>query len=276
MTSEVPSLGAAPRTPGLPTEFGTVAAASVIAECIRVQAEARPRSALARLLGRCPLSDESRSWYLGALGELEVARRLASMGEGWTVLHSVPVGTRGSDIDHVVVGASGVFTINTKHHEGAGVWVGRRRLLVNGQPEDHLRNARYEARRTEKLLSVAAGTPVPVAALIVIVGAKQIRIREQPEDVTVLEASGLARWLKRREPRVDADQLSRLIDVVRARETWTSEVEALTDTTAFAVLQREVVSAKRVRMLWGAALLLGMIGVAAPAAIGFYTRMLGG
>ncbi len=173
--------------------FGTVAAASVMAECLRVQADGPRRSALARTFGRSPLSDDSRPWYLGALGELDVAMRLGSLGEGWAALHSVPIGTRGSDIDHVVVGEAGVFTINTKFHEDARVCVGSRHLLVNGQAKDHLRNTRYEAMRTQKLLSAGAGSEVPVARVIAIVGAKQITIREQPTDIAVLDAARLTR-----------------------------------------------------------------------------------
>lgn len=77
--------------------FGQVPAASVIAECLRVQADVPPRGALARFFGRSPLSDDSRPWYLGALGEQQVAQRLSALGTEWTVLHSVPAGTRGSD-----------------------------------------------------------------------------------------------------------------------------------------------------------------------------------
>lgn len=91
----------------------------------------------------------------------------------------------------------------------------------------------------------------------------------------MLEASDLLRWLKLRKPRVDAGQLSTLNDVVRARETWTREVAATTDSAAFAALQREVVTAKRVRMLWSAAVALGIIGVAGPAATGLYSGLLG-
>ncbi|WP_454151492.1 nuclease-related domain-containing protein [Microbacterium lacticum] len=204
MTSELP--------PQLPLDspapnssiFGTVAAASVMAECLRVQADVPPRGAVARRFGRSPLSDESRPWYVGALGELDVASRLDSLGDEWTVLNSAPIGTRGSDIDHVVVGAAGVFTINTKFHEGARVWVGSHRLLVNGQAKDHLRNTRYEATRTQKLLSAAAATDVPVGGVIAIVGAKQITIREQPADIAVLDIARLTRWLKKQKPRLDA------------------------------------------------------------------------
>ena len=271
MTSELPPQVPLDSPTAPSATFGIVAAASVMAECLRVQADVPPRSAIARTFGRSPLSDESRPWYLGALGELDVAGRLASLGDGWTVVHSVPIGTRGSDIDHVVVGAAGVFTINTKFHEDARVWVGSRRLLVNGQPKDHLRNTRYEATRTQNLLSTAAVTPIPVAGIIAIVGAKQITIREQPADVAVLDAARLTRWLKKQKPRLDQAQTARLSALVRNASTWTNELQHEPDVSGFDALYREVVGAKRVRMLWGAALLIALLGVTVPVALHYYS-----
>lgn len=256
--------------------FGTVAAASVMAECLRVQADVPPRGAVARTFGRSPLSDESRPWYVGALGELDVAGRLDSLGGEWIVLHSVPIGTRGSDIDHVVVGAEGVFTINTKAHGDARVWVGSRRLLVNGQPQDHLRNTRYEATRTQKLLSAAARTEVPVTGVIAIVGAKQITIRERPSGVAVLDAAQLTRWLKKQKPRLDQVQTVALSALVRDAATWTSESQHQPDISRFDALHREVVGAKRVRMIWIGVVLVSLLGLTLPAAIGFYSRVFGG
>ncbi len=222
------------------------------------------------------MSDESRPWYVGALGELEVAGRLDSLSDGWTVLHAVPIGTRGSDIDHVVVGEAGVFTINTKFHEDARVWVGSRQLLVNGQATDHLRNSRYEATRTQKLLSAAVGTDVPVSGVIAIVGARQITIQEQPADVAVLEAAQLSRWLKKQKARLDQAETAALTALVRNPATWTSEPHHEPDVSRFDALHREVVRAKRVRMLWGAALLVAILGVTVPIALDYYGRLLGG
>ena len=108
-------------------------AASVIAECLRVQARVPPRTTGQRFFGVSPLGREAEPWYVGALGELEVARRLSALGPGWYVLHSVPVGTGASDLDHIVIGPAGVFTINTKHHRGQRVWVGAKRILVNAR-----------------------------------------------------------------------------------------------------------------------------------------------
>lgn len=90
-----------------------------------------------------------------------------------------------------------MFTINTKHHRGQHVWVAAKRILVGGQRTDHLRNARYEARRTSKLLSVAARTLVDVTPIIAIAGAKGMTVRERPHDVVVLREHELMRWLQR-------------------------------------------------------------------------------
>ena len=148
-------------------------ASSVIAEALRIQSSNPARTGAQRLFGRNPLSIESRPWYLGALGELEVARVLDQLGPGWLTLHAVPVGSAGSDVDHIVIGPGGVFTINSKFHERGNVWVASRRLQVNGQRTDHLRNAEYEARRVAKLLTQAAGHSVDVTPVIAIVAARR-------------------------------------------------------------------------------------------------------
>lgn len=70
-----------------------------------------PRSNTARVLGRTPLSGEARSWYLGAIGEIRTEMQLEHLDESARVLHSVAVGDKGSDIDHIVVSASGLHLV---------------------------------------------------------------------------------------------------------------------------------------------------------------------
>ena len=76
-------------------------------------------------------SDE-RAWRRGAEGEEEVAYQLRKLGDAWRVIHSVPVGTGDTDIDHVVIGPSGVFTLNTKNHLGMRATVNAKAVYVNG------------------------------------------------------------------------------------------------------------------------------------------------
>jgi hypothetical protein len=61
-----------------------------------------------------------------------VGARLDRLPDGWCVLNAIPVGDRGADIDHLVIGPGGVFTLNTKHHPKGKVWVAENALLVNG------------------------------------------------------------------------------------------------------------------------------------------------
>jgi hypothetical protein len=55
-------------------------------------------------------------WDRGASGEEEIGRLLEGLGAGWLALHDVDTG-RGN-IDHVVIGPGGLFTIETKSHRG--------------------------------------------------------------------------------------------------------------------------------------------------------------
>jgi Nuclease-related domain len=86
---------------------------------------------------------------------------------GWRVFHSVPVGDRGSDIDHVVIGPGGVWTVNTKGHPGKSVWVrpqhDPRRRAHAALPTE----LRHEAERARRLLTQACGFPVFVKAALV-------------------------------------------------------------------------------------------------------------
>ena len=77
----------------------------------------------------------AQSFAAGARGERTVGRQLSRWAacNGWHVLHAVPVGRGGADIDHVIIGPFGVVTVNTKT-TGTAVWVGEYGLTVGGKP----------------------------------------------------------------------------------------------------------------------------------------------
>lgn len=226
-------------------------AASVIAECLRVQATVPPNTAAQRLFGVSPLGREAEPWYVGALGEIEVARRLGALGPGWFVLHAVPIGAGASDLDHVVIGPAGVFTINTKHHRGQNVWVGAKRILVGGQRTDHLRNAAYEAKRASKLLSVAARMLVDVTPIIAIVGARRITVRERPYNVAVLRDDELVRWLQGHSVVLPPEQVQHIAAIAAQPAAWKRmpETDAV-DHAAFDRLHAAIGRARRRRRGW--------------------------
>lgn len=136
------------------------------------------------------------------------------------MLHAIPVGERGADIDHLVIGPGGVFTVNAKHHPGARVWVGGSTVLVNGHRQPYVRTSRYEAARTTRLLSSTCGFGVPVEGLIVTVRAEDVVIKQQPKGVSVVPRHQLARWLLQREDFHTPEVLEAVYEMARRSLTW--------------------------------------------------------
>ncbi len=252
---------------------------SVVLECLAQQQLAVPRSKLKRILGFRPVHPDAWPWFAGAVGEMHVGRILEKLGPEWTVLHAVPIGAKDTDIDHVVIGPAGLFTINTKHHRGAKVWVSPKVLMVAGQKMDHLRNSRSEAKRVSKRLLAAVGVNVPVHPLVVVVGARELTIRERPDDVTVLTGAQLLRWLRRQKPVVDEITLAQLRRVASTVRFWHETADVTVDpahVVAFAELQAEDSQARRRRIGWMLLVLAGAIAALALAGPPLVTALVQG
>ena len=175
---------------------------------------------LARVLDK---NTDERSWRIGADGEEKVAARLAKVARKdprWRFLHAIPVGDRGSDIDHLVIGPGGIFTVNAKHHPGAKIWVGGDTFLVNGNRQPYIRNSRHEAARAARLLTSACGFPVHVEGVVVTVNADDLTIKKAPADVHVVPRMQVTRWLRRHGDILGSDVLEQIFDAARRSTTW--------------------------------------------------------
>lgn len=189
-------------------------------QAVARRAEAPVKTFFARVLG---VHTDERAWRIGADGEELVAAQLGRLGPDWKALHSIPVGSRGSDIDHLVIGPGGIYTVNSKNHPRASVWVGGNTVLVNGSRTDYVRNSRYEARRTADLLSARVGFPVHVTGLIAIVCDRdKFTLKEQPPggEVHVLTRRKVADWLSKRGPVFSPEQVDAVFEVARRSTTW--------------------------------------------------------
>ena len=193
---------------------------AVASEAKKAFAEAPVMNVAARVL---KVHTQERAWRLGAKGEALVGKQLAKLGPEWRALHSVPIGDRGSDIDHVAMGPGGVYTINAKNHPHKKVRVHGNSIFVNGTRVHYVRNSRYEADRAHRILSEAVGFPVPVVGLIAFIGVHEgFTVKAQPKDgrVVVLPRRGLADWLSRRGTVLYPDQLAAIYEVARRSTTW--------------------------------------------------------
>ena len=185
---------------------------------VELRAEAPVKTFVARVLG---VHTDERAYRVGADGEEEVAWRMRKLGDGWHVIHSVPVGEKGSDIDHVVIGPAGVFTLNTKNHSRKKVWIAEKAFMVSGQKTNYLRNSRHEASRASKLLTAACGYDVPVEPIIVVIAA-ELTIKAQPTDVHVIARKRIGKWLQRRPSTLGPSSVEAIYNMARRDTTWRS------------------------------------------------------
>jgi hypothetical protein len=141
-----------------------VAAASLGGECAGDQARL-PRAglaglAVAALVGwrlRFRPSEQARAWRRGAAGERRTARLLDRLGrDGYVILHDLAMPDSAANVDHLVIGPSGVFVIDSKrwtghlHQDSDGlVWHNHYRL------DRTLASVRWQAVTLGRLLGVA-------------------------------------------------------------------------------------------------------------------------
>jgi Nuclease-related domain. len=218
--------------------------------CLALQRRARPRGPLARLFGVSPLHPDAVAWFRGALAERRVGRVLGRLGDGWRVLHAVPYGEDGGDIDHLVIGPAGVFTINAAAHAPAAV---------------------DEARAASRFLSRATGATVDATPLVALVSSAAPAPAALGAPVAV-PASRLVRYLSSRPTRLAPDVVA---IVTRAAEEWTTwrpfgvDLPVHTDPdAAFARLHADVVGARVVRAAWGALALAAVVVALVASASG--------
>ena len=238
-----------------------IAGHSVIEKLLADRIDLPRRSLIARIFGVDPLTTENYPWYKGALGEIAVGSILERLGPEWTVLHAVPVGAGTSDIDHVVIGPAGVFTLNTKNHAGQPVWVAGRTFMVAGKKQRHLYTAAHEAARAGKLLSRAVKGPISATGIVVVVNPKSLTIREKSSDVVVLRHRQLLHWLSTRPTVFTERQVQWLAAAAALPGTWHRNPPAAAEPAllrqGFSELATAVERARRRRLGWVLALLVG-------------------
>ncbi|MFF6893079.1 nuclease-related domain-containing protein [Streptomyces microflavus] len=164
---------------------------------------------------------EIRNWALGLIGERTTGRRLNTLRrQGWRVLHSVQWPSK-SDIDHLAIGPSGVFTINSKFRKGKAVWYGDHAITVNRSPTRYIVVSEHEAQRTSRALSDRCGFFVPVRPVIAIVGAAKISVKNATPPVLVVDGAKAHTLLSGLAPVLPPERVEQIFSVARRPETWT-------------------------------------------------------
>jgi hypothetical protein len=175
----------------------------------------RRRSLLARTAqGRNADFDE---WRLSAKGGLKFGRRLDGLGHGWRVLHNVDLSLRRGEIDHLVVGPPGVFTITSRCHPGRDVVVSARTVTIDGHRTAYLSEARSHAREVSQALTESCGWTIEASAIVVLAEVGSFTVRQMPDDVAVVTAQHAVAWLRTKPARIAPMAVDQVFRVSRPR-----------------------------------------------------------
>lgn len=159
----------------------------------------------------------------GAAGEAVLPQLLRSLPDSYTLLNGVPVPGGRADIDHVLVGPTGVWAIEAKHHVGmvqcvGDAW-GYARLGPGGVPrQGHIGNPSQQAHRAADALKRYLrhrNLNVNVQPVVVFTH-PQVELDLEQATLTILRAAEVERFVLRQPHRVSDQMSERIVHTIRS------------------------------------------------------------
>jgi Nuclease-related domain len=170
--------------------------------------------AIAFVLSEGPTRRQFRNWFVGARGEVAVAKELRPLeADGYVVVHDVS--TPRGNIDHVVVGPTGVFVLETKAWRGRVYPGPDGRLLVNGHEQAADRQVLRGVMEVKRRLH-PAGIRYWVEGLVVLTASGLPRGPIRLRHATVIERRDLVARIRAGRSRLDPHQVARVAQLLLA------------------------------------------------------------
>jgi hypothetical protein len=204
-----------------PTEMRVAALAAVVVGLVAFVVVARLNMGLGALCGLLvagivllrawlpPMT--TQAWSIGAEGEQRTAAYLDPLAaEGYVILHDLRMPRSGANIDHVAIGRTGVFVIDTKNVagwlriRGEEIWIGGHRVATVGE-------LRKQAAAVEDALGPRlAGRGLHPTVVLCAHRADLPWLRRSVGGVQLTTGRGLARLLREGTPVLSATEVSDL------------------------------------------------------------------
>ena len=110
---------------------------------------------------------KSLKFYRGWGGELEIKKELEKLPEDFSVFQDITIGQGKGNIDFVVVGPTGIFTVEVKSHRGFVDFDGYK-LVINGRigEKDFLRQAKGQSFALKEYLQPKIGQNIYVKPVL--------------------------------------------------------------------------------------------------------------
>lgn len=152
------------------------------------------------------------SYFKGARGEERVAAVLETLPSSWHVFHDFVAG--GHHVDHVLVGPTGVYAIETKNWRGRVTLEGGE-MIVDGRLAD--RQPLVQTQRQADAVKAAirkAGLECEVVPVLCLASDTFVERIRSVGRTTVLNASCAAEWILGGQGRCSASEIARLAQLM--------------------------------------------------------------
>ena len=172
----------------------------------------------------------------GAEGEAFVGWLLQSLENDWHVFYGIQL-QDGTDIDQVVVGPSGVYSISTKAWRGL-ISADEQGLLYNNKRTKVGDHAFMQAIELREKLAAIMGADVPFVNAVLAVPLAFVALRNPHRNVWVLHHDDLVKTIEQGPKRMTKAQISRCVEVLEilqenARRLYKTPVPAGPPSTPF-------------------------------------------
>jgi hypothetical protein len=160
-----------------------------------------------------------RNFRAGIIGEQRVTRTLSTaLSDEYSMFSDVKLsGITGGNIDHIVVGPTGIFAIETKNIKGKISYYGDNWEGVGRKSPS--RQARINAMRIKKILASSASLgsrPFWIQGIVVMANHRaEITERKPPEYVKVTKIDELADYIKSETRRFEAQEIGQIEAEIR-------------------------------------------------------------
>ena len=157
---------------------------------------------------------EGYSWNRGLEGENEVFKCLETLPKDYFIFNDVKLPGKGGNIDHIVIGPSGVFVIETKNYSG--------KYRINGNKWFYYKNGKYVetskspgsqvVRNVVNLKNFMTKRGIPglwMEAIVAFIN-QDFRVVKKPERYMVLVPETVPKYILNRRKNPDKELLKRI------------------------------------------------------------------
>ena len=155
-----------------------------------------------------PSRQPADAWAIGAAGERKTAKRLAKLDHRYRILHDRKIKGQKWNIDHIVIGPTGVYAIETKNVTGR-VAIKAGHLVVGGRKKDkYVEEARREAQAVQQVLApVMASLGRDVQPVLCFHKAELPWGKTSVQSIPLVGGRGLTRYLSKRPVALSPEQV---------------------------------------------------------------------